>query len=63
MPTQYHMVELPSGLRVEVRAQSWPEFREEMDARVDALEKLTNASDAERAQIGQWRSPYRRIRN
>ena len=67
MPTQYHMGELPSGLQVEVRAQSWPEFREAMDARVDALEKLTNASDAERAQIElsvtaqEWRARKNKI--
>lgn len=52
---------------MEVRAQSWPEFREEMDARVDALEKLTNASDAERAQIElsvtaqEWRARKNKI--
>lgn len=49
MPTQFHPVELPSGLRVEVRAQSWPEFRAEMDARVNILETLAAASGEERA--------------
>lgn len=62
MPTQFHPVELPSGLRVEVRAQSWPEFRAEMDARVNILETLAGASGEERARAElalsmlEWRS-------
>lgn len=69
MTVQYHSVELPSGLKVEARAQSWPEFANEMDARMEALERLSAASPGdERSKIEieltalGWRSRRDKIR-